>query len=132
MEQKYKGPRVQAPDPTEEEQWDFAESIFRGEMREKVRKMRQEQEEERERLAYLMGTISLEEIQDPEIKAWATAREVEKEKKEREHLLIMLGYNQAMLDWAKFPIRNPQDPNDLRTREQQEQIIQDIKQRLNN
>jgi len=49
------------------------------------------------------------------------------DRKLRENKLMLLGYNQAMLDWAKFPIR---DGDAELTREQVQRVVADLRAAL--
>lgn len=46
----------------------------------------------------------------------------------REHQLIMLGYNQAMLEWCQFPITH--DDGVVLTREHVEKTVRDLRSTL--
>jgi hypothetical protein len=87
-----------------------------------------EPEPSAEILRYLSGAISAGEIEDDQARKWAYLRELDKIREQREHQLRMLGYNQGMLDWGDFPIEH--NPDDIRTREEQEQIVQRLKGEL--
>jgi hypothetical protein len=79
-------------------------------------------------LRYLSGHIRAGEIEDDQARKWACLRELDQARKQREHDLKMLGYNQAMLDWADFPVQH--NPDDIRTREEQAQIVERLKEKL--
>lgn len=50
-------------------------------------------------------------------------------KEKREHKLMMVGYNQAMLDWAKFPVVDEKGEIVL-TYEQVERIVERLQAEL--
>lgn len=83
-------------------------------------------DKEVEFIAWMIGKTPTQDL-SPENQARVQKHQAERARKNRKHNLMMVGYNQAMLDHAQFPITGAGEPL---TRAEVERAIAQLQQEL--